>query len=208
LKKIDYSKLKAKPEEEDFGGKYQDTNFISQYLVNNYFKSVKKLIARTEEVQTAHEIGVGEGMSTMRLKHVLKNISGSEFVEKLVPIAQNNNPELHIFQESAYQLKFKKDSIDLVLFLQVLEHLDFPELALEEINRISRKYLILGVPNEPLWRILNISRLKYLKQWGNTPGHINHWSKKSLVELVQNKYGKVIAIESPTPWTIVLSEKY
>lgn len=208
MTRIDHSKLKAKPEEEDFSGKYQDSNFISKFLVNNYFEAVKRLASLTKDVHSAHEIGIGEGRSTMLLKNHIKGLSGSEFVEKFIPIAQNFNPELQIFQESVYELKYKNNSVDLVLLLEVLEHLDYPELALEEIKRISKKYLILGVPNEPLWRFLNISRLKYLRDFGNTPGHINHWSKKSILELIQKKFGKVIAVESPTPWTIVLAEKY
>lgn len=208
MKRIDYSKLKATPEEEDFSGKYQDSNFISKYLVSNYFESVKQLFTLTKNVCAAHEIGIGEGRSTMLLKDSIKGLSGSEFVEKLVPIAQKNNPELQIFQESVYELKFENNAVDLVLLLEVLEHLDYPELALEEIKRISNRYLILGVPNEPLWRFLNISRFKYLKDFGNTPGHINHWSKKSLIDLIENKFGKVVAVKSPTPWTIVLAEKY
>lgn len=207
MNKIDYTKLKAKPEEEDFYGKYEDSNFVSKYLVDNYFKSVSKLIALTREVNTSHEIGVGEGRSTLRLKKFVPNLSGSEFVEKLVPIAQKNNPELQIFQESVYELKYEKESVDLIFLLEVLEHLDYPVFALDQINRVSKKYLIVGVPNEPLWRILNVCRFKYIKDLGNTPGHLNHWSKKSIIKLIQKNFGKVLAVESPIPWTIILAEK-
>lgn len=207
MTEIDYSKLKATPEVEDFAGKYEDTSFISIYLVNNYFKAVESLLSKTVGIASAHEIGVGEGKSTVRLKKLVPNLSASEYVEKMVPIAQKNNPELKVFQENIYELKYENESVDLVFLLEVLEHLDYPELALEEISRISKKYLILGVPNEPLWRVLNMCRLKYLKDFGNTPGHLNHWSKSSLIKLIEKKFGKVIAVESPTPWTIILAEK-
>ncbi|TXE05853.1 class I SAM-dependent methyltransferase [Gelidibacter salicanalis] len=207
MKKIEISKLKARPELEDFSGKYEDTSFISEYLVSNYFKSVKKLLSKTYEVTYAHEIGAGEGRSTMRLGKMVPNLTASEFVAQQVVLAKVNNPNLNVFQENVYQLKYEKDSVDLVFLLEVLEHLDHPEIALEELKRISKRYLILGVPREPLWRLLNMSRLKYLKNLGNTPGHLNHWSKSSLIKLIENKFGKVIAVESPIPWTIVLAEK-
>ena len=35
------------------------------------------------------------------------------------------------------------------------------------------------MPREPLWRGLNMARGAYLKDLGNTPGHVNHWSKRS-----------------------------
>ena len=95
----------------------------------------------------------------------------------------------------------------MVFLLEVLEHLDYPEIALEELKRISKRYLILGVPREPLWRFLNMCRFKYLKDFGNTPGHLNHWSKKSIIKLIEKKFGKVISVESVIPWTIILAEK-
>lgn len=207
MKKINHSNLKATPEIEDFSGKYEDTSFISKYLVDSYFKSVSKLILKADEIESAHEIGVGEGRSTMRLNKMIPNLTASEYVEHLVELAKRNNPNLTVFQESVYNLKYENSSVDLVLLLEVLEHLDFPEIALKEIKRVSRKYLILGVPREPLWRFLNMCRLKYLNQFGNTPGHLNHWSQKSLIKMIENNFGKVVAIESPIPWTIVLAEK-
>lgn len=208
MKKINYSKLKAVPETEDFSGKYENNGVIAKYLVSSYFKSVAKLVLKTQGVESAHEIGVGEGWSTMRLKKLVSNLTGSEFVLSLVEIAKKNNPELNIFNESVYELEFNDNSVDLVFLLEVLEHLDYPDIALEELKRISKKYIILGVPREPLWRFLNMCRFKYLKDFGNTPGHLNHWSKKGLIKLIEKKYGKVIAVESPLPWTIVLAKKH
>ncbi|TYC10629.1 class I SAM-dependent methyltransferase [Bizionia gelidisalsuginis] len=207
MKKIDHSSLKASPETENFSGKYEDPNLLSKYLVDNYFKSVRKLISKINDIESSHEIGCGEGRSTMRLNRMVSKLSASEYVEKLLIIAQKNNSDTSIFQESVYELKNEKNSVDLVFLLEVLEHLDYPELALEEIKRISKKFLILGVPREPLWRFLNICRFKYLKYLGDTPGHLNHWSKRSLIKLVERRYGKVIAVESPLPWTIVLARK-
>jgi hypothetical protein len=63
--------------------------------------------------------------------------------------------------------------------------------------------VIIAVPNEPLWRILNILRFKYFKDLGNTPGHLNHWSKRKLKRLLSN-YGDVIKIYKPLPWLIAV----
>ena len=207
MKKIDHSQLKATPESEDFAGKYEDTGMIAKYLVDSYFKSVEKLLEKATNITNAHEIGSGEGRSTMRLNKMVPNLTASEYVEDLVTLAKKNNPETNVFQESVYSLQYKDESVDVVFLLEVLEHLDYPEAALEEIKRVSKKYLILGVPREPLWCFLNMCRFKYLKDFGNTPGHLNHWSKKKLVKLIEAKFGKVVAVESPIPWTIVLAEK-
>ncbi|WP_051220673.1 class I SAM-dependent methyltransferase [Flavobacterium filum] len=207
MTQIDHSKLKATPHQEDFAGKYENNGFIAKTLVENYFKSVKNLLQKTSSIQNAHEIGAGEGRSTSILKKLVKNISASEFVEELVNKAKINNPDITIFQESVYELQSEENSVDLIFLLEVLEHLDYPEKALQEIKRVSKKYLILGVPREPLWCFLNMCRFKYLKDFGNTPGHLNHWSKKKIIKLVEKEFGKVIAVESPLPWTILLAVK-
>ena len=86
---------------------------------------------------------------------------------------------------------------------EVLEHLEDPEAGLQALQRVARNHLIISVPREPLWCALNMARGKYLTQWGNTPGHIQHWSKEKFIALVSN-YFEVIESKSPLPWTMLL----
>ena len=59
------------------------------------------------------------------------------------------------------------------------------------------------MPREPLWRGLNMARGAYWKDLGNTPGHVNHWSKRSFVALLVAPRRGVEA-RSPFPWTMLL----
>ena len=120
--------------------------------------------------------------------------------------ARARNPQNIIYKESIYSLQRESSSFDLVICLEVLEHLDDPEMALKELGRVTNKFCLLSVPNEPLWRIMNIMRVKYISNLGNTPGHINHWSRKKFLKLL-SKYFKVINYKNSTPWIIVLVEK-
>ena len=56
-----------------------------------------------------------------------------------------------------------------------------PEATLAEMARVARRHLLVSVPREPLWRGLNMARGAYLRDLGNTPGHVNHWSKRAFV---------------------------
>jgi hypothetical protein len=42
-----------------------------------------------------------------------------------------------------------------------------------------------------------------LKDLGNTPGHLNHWSKRSFTQLL-SRHGTVVEARSPFPWTMLL----
>ena len=211
----DLKNLKATPEKEDFAHKYTEegNGKIGAKLLDGYFKSVQKLLAESGlQTGKAIELGCGEGFSTERLRKMLPegiSLDASEYVDELVPRAQERNPKVKIFQENIYELKSKPETYDLVFLLEVLEHLDYPEKALEEITKILKPggKLILGVPREPIWRGLNMARGKYLKDFGNTVGHLNHWSSKGLIDLMKKEFGPVLAVKQPLPWTIVLVEK-
>ncbi len=48
---------------------------------------------------------------------------------------------------NAFYLPFKNESIDMVIFTEILEHLDKPEMALQEIHRVARRGVLLSTPN-------------------------------------------------------------
>jgi ubiquinone/menaquinone biosynthesis C-methylase UbiE len=104
--------------------------------------------------------------------------------------------------KSVYDIERPQDAADLIVCCEVLEHVDAPERALEAIARVAERDVILSVPREPLWRVLNMARGKYISQLGNTPGHLNHWSSRGFVEMAQ-RYFDVIAVRKPVPWTML-----
>jgi hypothetical protein len=69
--------------------------------------------------------------------------------------------------------------------------------------RVATGHLLVSVPREPLWRVMNVARGAYLRQLGNTPGHLNHWSKPGFVRLLA-EFGDVVHTRSPFPWTMLL----
>lgn len=213
--KLDSENLRATPELEDFAHKYTEEGQgkIGSKLLDGYFKAVNELLdgARLSEGK-AIELGCGEGFSTVRLHKMLPKkmkLYASEYVAELVPKAQKMNPKVKVVEESVYELTHKDNSFDLVFLLEVLEHLDYPDKALEEIHRILKPggVLILGVPREPIWRSLNMARGKYLKDFGNTIGHLNHWSSRSLIKTIETHFGPVEEYKQPLPWTIVRAVK-
>ncbi len=206
---VNKSRIKATPEKEDFRGKYESGK-AGDVLLEGYFRSVEDLlkIAKPKKGR-AIELGCGEGLSTQRLADMLPKrltLEASEYVKHQIPHAKKNNPGMKITQESVYELKHADNSFELVFLLEVLEHLDFPSKALQEIKRVLKPngYLIIGVPREPLWRSLNLARGKYWKAWGNTPGHLNHWSSRSLKRLLATQFGEIKAVRKPVPWTQLL----
>jgi SAM-dependent methyltransferase len=127
---------------------------------------------------------------------------GCEQREYLKILAENA-PEVTAVGGSIYKLPFADKFFDTVMCLEVLEHLDSPDKGMEELCRVCRRWLIMSVPREPIWRILNVVRGAHLKDFGNTPDHRQHWSRGGFVQFV-GQYADVKEVRSPLPWTIVL----
>ena len=106
-----------------------------------------------------------------------------------------------------YKLPYKSNSFDLVVCTEVLEHLENPKKALRELIRVSGKYILLSVPNEPFFRLSNFLRGKNLPRWGNDIEHVQNWTSSGFAKFVNIKGVKIIDKKHPFPWTIILLKK-
>ncbi len=192
---------------EDFQKKYTKSNQLERIIISNFYKSLAQISAHLQ-VKSILELGSGHGYSTQYIKKYFPHslIEGSDLDPTLLIDAQKINQGIIFSEQSVYNIKKPNNSFDLIICLEVLEHLENPTKALEEIHRVSSNYCILSVPNEPLWRMLNILRGSYWSSLGNTPGHINHWSPKKFIKLV-DRYFEIAEYKKPMPWTIVLGRK-
>jgi hypothetical protein len=86
----------------------------------------------------------------------------------------------------------------------VLEHLKDPNAGMRELDRVCGGHLLLSVPREPIWRLANVMRGAYLRQLGNTPGHLQHFSRRSIRKLVEQRFD-VVAERRPFPWIMILA---
>lgn len=100
-----------------------------------------------------------------------------------------------------------ENEYDLVVCSEVLEHLEQPDVVVKSLLKATKRYVIVSVPREPIWRFLNMCRGKYLKDFGNTPGHIKHWSKKEFTQMIESNGGKIVQTKYPLPWQMLLIEK-
>ncbi len=185
---------------------YQNQNPVAQRLFDNFFSKIGEIISLLDKNDRVLEVGCGAGISSRRIQGMLsgQSLEVSDVDPRYVMKLKETNFPLPVQQESVLQLNRNDGAYDCVCLLEVLEHVPDYERALSELFRVSRKYVVVSVPSEPLWRFLNMLRGKYLNHWGNTPGHVNHWSPGAIRKLI-SKYGIVVKTFHPLPWTIVLA---
>jgi 2-polyprenyl-3-methyl-5-hydroxy-6-metoxy-1,4-benzoquinol methylase len=153
------------------------------------------------------DVGCGEGLLVQRWAQRLgeKRVVGIDLQEDSIQAgwAEHQAPNLEYRVMAADSLPFADEEFDLVSAIEVLEHLPDPEQTLSEMARCAARHLLVSVPHEPLWRGLNMARGAYVAQLGNTPGHLNHWSKRSFTRLL-SRHGEIVQARSPFPWTMLL----
>ncbi len=182
--------------------KYGSTNPVERRLMAGFFSTLDALVPSAAPASVL-EVGVGEGEVSVRLA---AGWTGTRMVGVDLPdpriAAHWRRAQFAGLFADITRLPFPADTFDLVLAIEVLEHVPDPPGALAEIARVARRDIVVSVPREPIWRIANLARGKYTRALGNTPGHVNHWSKKSFAEMIGQHF-EVRAVRTPFPWTMV-----
>ncbi len=194
----------------NYFNKYQSQNPLYKKLMANFTDMMLSTIkSKNYDKINILETGCGEGYLANILLNNIKNVDyqGFDIESEIVEEAQRNNPTADIKVGSIYNLNdYLQKKYQFVITSEVMEHLETPEKAAESLLQLNTDYFILTVPREPVWRMMNVLRLKYLKDFGNTPGHLQHWSKKQF-EVFLNKFFKIEKISGVFPWTFALCTK-
>ena len=153
------------------------------------------------------DVGCGEGVLTHEWAERLgdRRIVGIDLDDPKLKAEweKRSRPNLEYRVEEATHLSFADDEFDMATAIEVLEHVPEPEQTVAEMARVAKRWLLVSVPREPLWRGLNLARGAYIKELGNTPGHVNHWSRRSFVAMLE-RHGTIEEVRSPLPWTMAL----
>jgi 2-polyprenyl-3-methyl-5-hydroxy-6-metoxy-1,4-benzoquinol methylase len=186
--------------------KYGSTNLVVRRLMASFEATLDDLFARAAPTSVL-DVGCGEGVLTARWARRLNpgRVVGIDLDDPKLRSewAQRQLPNLAFRTMRAENLPFAQDEFELAAAIEVLEHVPDPEHTVAEMARVAGRHLLVSVPREPLWRGLNLARGAYLRELGNTPGHVNHWSKRDFVALLK-RHGHVLEARSPFPWTMLL----
>jgi 2-polyprenyl-3-methyl-5-hydroxy-6-metoxy-1,4-benzoquinol methylase len=186
--------------------KYGSSNPIVRRLMVRFERTLDELLDHASP-RSLLDVGCGEGVLVQRWAERLPEgrLMGIDLEERSIQAgwAEHRAPNLEYRVMEAKNLPFADGEFELASAIEVLEHLPDPEHTLSEMARCAARHLLVSVPREPLWRMLNMARGAYWPALGNTPGHLNHWSERSFVELL-SRHGEVVEVRSPFPWTMLL----
>jgi ubiquinone/menaquinone biosynthesis C-methylase UbiE len=187
--------------------KYTARNPAVRWLTQRWVANLDRQLARIATQDTtsggaALEVGCGEGVIAAQLARRFGEVVALDLPDAGLRAGWRRHRGPRFLHADAQALPFADDRFGVVVAAEVLEHLADPAKGLQELARVGRAHLVLSVPQEPLFRCCNLLAGRYLRELGNTPGHLNHWSRRGFVRFVA-QVAEVREVTSPFPWTTI-----
>lgn len=185
--------------------KYRNENPVQRALIRRFVERLHSLFIRACPVERVLEVGCGEGFLSGYLSERFPAISfsGIDLSDGDVGRLRAEFPRIEAHVGSAYDLSALGD-FDLVICAEVLEHLDTPERALDQMLARHPKHLIVTVPHEPWFMLSNLARGKNVTRFGNDEEHVNHWGKRSFRRMLESRL-RVEELTTSYPWILALA---
>jgi len=181
--------------------KYHDSNPVVRYVLRKFFNRIRAAVAEASP-STLLDAGCGEGELMRRgaLPSGVRVVSLDLRRESLV-FFREHSAQRNLVCGSLDALPLVDKSVDVVLCLEVLEHLAKPAAAVAELSRVARQAVILSVPHEPYFRIGNVLRGKHLERWGDHPEHVQHWNPRTFQAFLKPSFTQV-RLSDAFPWIV------
>lgn len=181
--------------------KFQTTNPLVRRLIGRFYAAVGAEVRRVAPGSLL-DAGCGEGETLARLGALVPPLAaGVDLNPESVAFAAARLPAVELSVADITALPFEDSSFELVLCLEVLEHLPRPGRAVAELARVSAGALIVSVPHEPWFRLGSLSRGKHLTALGNHPEHVQRFGFASLRRLLEPEV-EVVSLEGSFPWLL------
>jgi SAM-dependent methyltransferase len=186
--------------------KHTSRNPLQRALIERFHRRILGLVQRSGATSIL-EVGCGEGFVLRHLREQLgpRDLAGLDYRPAALAVARTLVPGVPLQVADARHLPYRDGAFDLVLCLEVLEHLVEPSVALAELRRVARRGALLSVPHEPYFRLANLLRGQNLGAAGNDPEHCQHWGPAAFAAFVGSAFPHPQV--TPTfPWLIAYAE--
>jgi SAM-dependent methyltransferase len=186
--------------------KYANKNYIHQFVLKRFFNTIAQEIGNVPR-EDVLEFGCGEGLLLQELKKrkiYFKSLIGLDIREEALEQARLLHPEYQFEKKDILRWNCNPKSFDLIIASEVLEHLIEPERAMARLTELSRNEMLLTVPWEPWFRLMNLLRGRDIRHFGNHPEHINKWGFNEFVHFL-SKYTVVKSARISFPFIIVMT---
>lgn len=183
--------------------KYRAKNPVKRKLIKRFVATLHELFESGSPPRSVLEIGVGEGFLSGFLAERYPEVefSGVDLNQQDLELLAEKFPRIKRYCANIYDLSALPGGYDLIICAEVLEHVDEPDRALEQIVKLAPQRVILTVPHEPWFMLSNLAMGKNISRLGNDIEHVNHFTVGSFRRLLSRKF-ELSRVTTSYPWIL------
>lgn len=190
----------------DFLPKYLTKNPLKKKVIERFLTKIVTIV-RQMNPQTILDIGCGNGVPLFYLNRYVPHnqIVGLDTSRKELEIAKGINKEADFVVADINTLPFREEIFDLVLCLEVLEHLKDTTKALSSLHKVGRKTVVISVPDSSFFNIMSLFSLRNIRNLGEDKIHLHNFNKTRLTKLLKEEF-QHFEITKTLPWLIAVCD--
>ncbi|HEY6632255.1 MAG TPA: methyltransferase domain-containing protein [Rhizobiaceae bacterium] len=183
--------------------KYSNPNPLHRLSLNRFHAALASEL-RALAPRSVLDFGCGEAFTLDELARLglhVEDYEGVDLRADSLVAAGSRWPGLRFTCADILDPRFDGKRYEVTLALEVMEHLFEPERVLERLVQLTEKALVLSVPHEPWFQLVNLSRGRDLIRLGNHPEHVQHWNSQSFADFL-SPYAEVVQVRRSFPFII------
>jgi 2-polyprenyl-3-methyl-5-hydroxy-6-metoxy-1,4-benzoquinol methylase len=187
--------------------KYRAKNPVKRALIKRFVSKLHELFESGSPPRSVLEIGVGEGFLSGFLaeRYPAVEFSGVDLNQQDLELLAKKFPRIKRYCANIYDLSALPGGYDLIICAEVLEHVDEPQRALEQIVKLGPQRVILTVPHEPWFMLSNLAMGKNITRLGNDIEHVNHFTVGSFRKLLSRQF-ELSKVTTSYPWILAAGQ--
>ena len=143
------SKYLNKDYQKEYWAKNTNSRDINHPVVVTFMKQRFDYIKSKvdfSKINSAFDVGCGDGFATNYLSKIVKNVHGGDVSELMLKNNPLPNNKKHVI-DAENMITIKDNRFDLVMMWEVLHHLKKPENSVKELARITNDWVVIFEPN-------------------------------------------------------------
>jgi len=145
------------------------------------------------------DIGCGEGITLEKMHRLFpdRKVLGIDILFENIDICRHQ--DCNARQGDVYDLPLSSASVDFVLLMEVIEHLEHPKAAIQEVQRVLRPNgrVVVVFPNDMIFKIARILFFRF-REAAYDPGHVRQWTPHDMCNLLsRNNFTSAHSLNIP-----------
>jgi 2-polyprenyl-3-methyl-5-hydroxy-6-metoxy-1,4-benzoquinol methylase len=174
-------------------------------IIERFLEDVRRTAVSLEPGSIV-DLGCGEGIVAGMLHESLPGARylGIDLSSEAVETARSLQPDLEFRVGDVLSAPSVEDGAELVLCLEVVEHLDDPDAAVSRVLEWASGHALISVPWEPWFRLGNLLRGRHVSRLGNHPEHVQQFTPQTFSELL-GRHAASHRVWTCFPWILGLA---